>query len=219
MSWRVGTWARAWECVSKRRRETFAFVWEGCVCLYGWECRQARQLLRSFPPVTPFPAPGPAGNALACIGGFCAGERDMVDHQRLSGLGYIFSATSPPYTAQGLRERGGVWGRGNCCGRADGKRVRAGIRAATGLLACGGRTLARLPFSHHHPSLGAATLETLRHLQESGPALRGKLAANVEAFRQLATGIPGMTVVGGDCPSPLVHLRLDPPVEARCGSG
>lgn len=41
------------------------------------------------------------GNSLASIGGFCAGDRDIVDHQRLSGLGYCFSASLPPYLATG----------------------------------------------------------------------------------------------------------------------
>lgn len=41
------------------------------------------------------------GNAVASIGGFCAGEREIVDHQRLSGLGYCFSASLPPYLASG----------------------------------------------------------------------------------------------------------------------
>jgi len=39
------------------------------------------------------------GNAIASIGGFCAGAREIVDHQRLSGLGYCFSASLPPYLA------------------------------------------------------------------------------------------------------------------------
>ncbi len=39
------------------------------------------------------------GNALASVGGFCAGEREIVDHQRLSGLGYCFSASLPPLLA------------------------------------------------------------------------------------------------------------------------
>ena len=42
---------------------------------------------------------GSLGNAVASIGGFCAGAREMVDHQRLSGLGYCFSASLPPYLA------------------------------------------------------------------------------------------------------------------------
>jgi serine palmitoyltransferase len=33
------------------------------------------------------------------VGGFCAGDREIVDHQRLSGLGYCFSASLPPFLA------------------------------------------------------------------------------------------------------------------------
>eukprot|EP00890_Picochlorum_soloecismus_P000370 jgi/Picsp_1/1333/NSC_04813-R1_serine palmitoyltransferase 1-like len=39
------------------------------------------------------------GNSAVSIGGFCAGSREIVDHQRLSGLGYCFSASLPPYLA------------------------------------------------------------------------------------------------------------------------
>jgi len=38
-------------------------------------------------------------NALGSVGGFCCGDNDIVDHQRLSGQGYIFSASLPPYLA------------------------------------------------------------------------------------------------------------------------
>ena len=34
--------------------------------------------------------------AMASVGGFCAGKRYIIDHQRLSGLGYCFSASVPP---------------------------------------------------------------------------------------------------------------------------
>jgi len=37
-------------------------------------------------------------HTLASVGGFCAGNHQVVDHQRLSGAGYCFSAASPPYT-------------------------------------------------------------------------------------------------------------------------
>lgn len=42
---------------------------------------------------------GSMSNTLGSIGGFCAGDREMVDHQRLSGLGYCFSASLPPFLA------------------------------------------------------------------------------------------------------------------------
>ncbi|GMH35333.1 hypothetical protein BSKO_03201 [Bryopsis sp. KO-2023] len=37
--------------------------------------------------------------ALASVGGFCVGDREIIDHQRLSGLGYCYSASLPPYLA------------------------------------------------------------------------------------------------------------------------
>mmetsp|Transcript_38146 Transcript_38146/g.107806 ORF Transcript_38146/g.107806 Transcript_38146/m.107806 type:complete len:485 (-) Transcript_38146:161-1615(-) len=39
------------------------------------------------------------GNSLASIGGFCCGDREICDHQRLSGSGYCFSASLPPFLA------------------------------------------------------------------------------------------------------------------------
>ncbi|XP_067678319.1 serine palmitoyltransferase 1-like [Haliotis asinina] len=38
-------------------------------------------------------------NSIASIGGFCCGRKYVVDHQRLSGLGYCFSASLPPMLA------------------------------------------------------------------------------------------------------------------------
>ncbi|KAH7852070.1 hypothetical protein Vadar_020248 [Vaccinium darrowii] len=39
------------------------------------------------------------GHALATEGGFCTGSTGVVDHQRLSSSGYVFSASLPPYLA------------------------------------------------------------------------------------------------------------------------
>jgi serine palmitoyltransferase len=38
-------------------------------------------------------------NSLGSIGGITVGNEEVVDHQRLSGAGYCFSASSPPFTA------------------------------------------------------------------------------------------------------------------------
>lgn len=43
-------------------------------------------------------------NAVGSIGGFCVGSTFIVDHQRLSGLGYCFSASAPPLLAQAAIE-------------------------------------------------------------------------------------------------------------------
>jgi len=37
--------------------------------------------------------------ALGTVGGFCIGDHEYLDRQRLHGLGYCFSASAPPYTA------------------------------------------------------------------------------------------------------------------------
>lgn len=42
---------------------------------------------------------GSLATSMASIGGFCVGYvPDVIDHQRLSGAGYVFSASSPPFT-------------------------------------------------------------------------------------------------------------------------
>ena len=38
--------------------------------------------------------------AVGSVGGFCAGKAYVIDHQRLSGLGYCFSASTPPMLTQ-----------------------------------------------------------------------------------------------------------------------
>ena len=38
-------------------------------------------------------------NSIGSIGGVCVGIEEVVDHQRLSGAGYCFSASAPPFLA------------------------------------------------------------------------------------------------------------------------
>jgi 7-keto-8-aminopelargonate synthetase-like enzyme len=42
---------------------------------------------------------GSLEHAVASVGAFCAGRHGLVDHQRLGGAGYCFSAASPPCSA------------------------------------------------------------------------------------------------------------------------
>jgi len=42
---------------------------------------------------------GSLAHSLGSIGGFCVGSQEVVDHQRLSASGYVFSASSPPFVA------------------------------------------------------------------------------------------------------------------------
>lgn len=39
--------------------------------------------------------------SLGSVGGFCAGEHQVVEHQRINASGYCFSASLPPYLAAG----------------------------------------------------------------------------------------------------------------------
>uniref|UniRef100_A0A183BHH9 Serine palmitoyltransferase 1 n=1 Tax=Globodera pallida TaxID=36090 RepID=A0A183BHH9_GLOPA len=43
-------------------------------------------------------------NAMATTGGFCCGRSFVIGHQRLSGLGYCFSASLPPLLATAASE-------------------------------------------------------------------------------------------------------------------
>jgi serine palmitoyltransferase len=40
---------------------------------------------------------GSLSGTLSSVGGFCVGSREVVDHQRLAGAGYCFSASAPPF--------------------------------------------------------------------------------------------------------------------------
>lgn len=42
---------------------------------------------------------GSMATTLGSVGGFCTGTNEVVGHQRLSGAGYCFSASQPPFTA------------------------------------------------------------------------------------------------------------------------
>uniref|UniRef100_A0A8C3AXX7 Serine palmitoyltransferase 1 n=1 Tax=Cyclopterus lumpus TaxID=8103 RepID=A0A8C3AXX7_CYCLU len=61
-------------------------------------------------------------NAVASIGGFCCGRSFVIDHQRLSGQGYCFSASLPPMLAAAaiealniMEEDPGTGSAFNCC--------------------------------------------------------------------------------------------------------
>merc|ERR1711871_649349 len=42
--------------------------------------------------------------SLGSVGGFCIGnEPEVVDHQRLAGAGYCYSASAPPFVAEAAR--------------------------------------------------------------------------------------------------------------------
>ena len=47
---------------------------------------------------------GSVSNSLCSAGGFCAGSKVIVDHQRINGTAFVFSAAMPPALAVGASE-------------------------------------------------------------------------------------------------------------------
>lgn len=45
---------------------------------------------------------GSLETAVESVGGFCVGSECIVEHQRLSGLGYCFSASQPPFLTEAV---------------------------------------------------------------------------------------------------------------------
>lgn len=106
---------------------------------------------------------GSLSTTLASVGGFCAGNQEAVDHQRLSGAGYCFSASCPPFlcsvarrSLERLRSRG----------RGDLAQLRGNIAALRGALK--DVTEVRLVSGEHSP----VQLIKLRRHEEAAAAAR-----------------------------------------------
>ncbi|KAJ1969265.1 serine palmitoyltransferase component, partial [Dimargaris verticillata] len=81
-------------------------------------------------------------NALCSSGGFCAGRIELIEHQRLSGLGYVFSASLPAilavYAIDGL----------DVLSSGRGPQILTRLRANAKIMAHGLRSLAQLGAIH-----------------------------------------------------------------------
>ncbi|XP_064386088.1 serine palmitoyltransferase 1-like [Halichondria panicea] len=78
--------------------------------------------------------------AVASVGGFCAGKAYVIDHQRLSGLGYCFSASVPPMMASAAIEGLNIMeGDGSIFTRlrANAKKMRELLFGVSGVEVCG----------------------------------------------------------------------------------
>jgi serine palmitoyltransferase len=78
--------------------------------------------------------------AVGSTGGFCAGKSYVVDHQRLSGLGYCFSAAVPPMLAAASIKSLDLMEAGPdmfSCLRAKAVKMRQLLQGISGLCVCG----------------------------------------------------------------------------------
>ncbi|XP_069481736.1 serine palmitoyltransferase 1 [Ambystoma mexicanum] len=79
-------------------------------------------------------------NALASIGGFCCGRSFVIDHQRLSGQGYCFSASLPPLLASAAIEALNIMEDNPdifCVLRGKCKRIHTALQSVSGLRVVG----------------------------------------------------------------------------------
>ncbi|KXZ44729.1 hypothetical protein GPECTOR_63g54 [Gonium pectorale] len=155
-------------------------------------------------------------HAMGSVGGFCVGDRATVEHQRLSGSGYCFSASLPPYLASAgihmLRQlRGSTGGSGGASGGQPEQlaKLAAKIKALRGELMKGvpglklyGGSLPS-PLLHLHlakPSGdGAADRAVLRAVADHMLSCSGVLVS-VSCYSKLDTHVPP--------PSLLLHVTL-----------
>jgi serine palmitoyltransferase len=118
---------------------------------------------------------GSVDAALGSVGGFCVGVSRVVDHQRLSGAGYCFSASAPPYTCTAGSVALAILQRepkrvARIRDRA--KRLRTGLKSIGGIT-YGKDDISPLVHVRLHPSKGAAQdrailREVERKLRERG---------------------------------------------------
>jgi len=83
---------------------------------------------------------GSMATTLASVGGFCTGTYEVVNHQRLSGAGYVFSASQPPFTAAAAQAALAVVSKGSKTRSnlvANTKRLQAGLKSIGGLAVTG----------------------------------------------------------------------------------
>jgi 7-keto-8-aminopelargonate synthetase-like enzyme len=80
--------------------------------------------------------------AVAGVGGFCAGRRSLIDHQRLAGAGYCYSASSPPSSCSAAKVTMDGFSSEESVGRRDKLQACAG-KLHKALKACLGEGLGR----------------------------------------------------------------------------
>ena len=109
------------------------------------------------------------GHSFGSVGGICAGSRRVCDHQRLSGAGYVFSASLPPYLASAAIKSLDII-------EEEGKEMIAELEAKTDRLRCSlTRALSRSRTLRVHEGMGPVI-----HLQ-----LVGEKATDVSAVESM----------------------------------
>ncbi len=182
------------------------------------------------------------GHAIASVGGFCSGNLEVTEHQRLSGLGYCFSAALPPYLATAaigmcamyvLAQARWVcvhW-QGWCvicpppvpCGHAFPSTHSHAMYSVSSIT-----TIHSFPTTTHHhhpppctpPPLLLPHAEAINVLDKDGAELLPLLHVKCLILRRALADLPGLHLVGPiDTATPVSHLRLSPEVSTTQAGG
>jgi len=104
-------------------------------------------------------------HAIAGVGGFCAGRRSIVEHQRLSGAGYCFSAASPPSACAAIKAM---------VANLSGDSGRSRIAKAQAMSSILHQRLTEVVAKSGAPvELVSSSTSYVQHLRWTGPAERG----------------------------------------------
>ena len=138
--------------------------------------------------------------ALASIGGFCAGRSYVIDHQRLSGQGYCYSASLPPLLATAALESLNVLEASEGKDRLERMHANAAVmrKALQKVRGCFWRRVARV-LRREPDARASLQLGRARSTSPSPPSQLPQLD------------------VSGDVQSPLIHASLKDSLRAELG--
>jgi len=149
-------------------------------------------------------------NALGSVGGMTVGSEEVVDHQRLSGAGYCFSASAPPFLSK------------VCLGSVRRLEGRLNKVTVDGKLL----QLDSAPKELYEVMVGGKLLQLERKesAELSGPPLLARLHQNIwhlyttltNSSHPRARKLRNRLAITSDPQSPIVYLRLaDPEAKGR----
>jgi len=147
------------------------------------------------PPSTIDVLVGSLEHSLGSVGGFCAGSKDIVSHQRLSGSGYCFSASLPAYATVAAMEALAVL-------QAEPDRL---ARLSTAAVALHEALAAALAETAHVELLGLAA-SPIAHVRFA-PSARNRLSHRRQEVL-LRSAAASVRLTTGAAVQPLVHSGL-----------
>lgn len=150
---------------------------------------------------------GSLANSLGSSGGFCTGATEIVDHQRLSGLAYCFSASLPALLAVAAREALLTLDENSGCNRLP----KSDDENVLPVLA---QQQAKLNNTTIIPQSSSSSNNNTNNNKQQD--ILSSLRENSKLLRKLLSAIPQLEVTGSP-DSPVLHLRIHESERVRLG--